>query len=160
MGNGANSERFEHSERSDSGEKVTSVGSSDGGEEDPSLLSGKRFISSQRAQRSQAKQNPISMGETKSAHLRVNVHSTFTSEGDVPAFVEEAERAARAKAEELGLVARWSREFEFISFHDPTTGEWYDVAIKDAPRLGKARMFQAQRASQVQRHNPATDASG
>jgi len=81
------------------------------------------------------------MGETKSAHLRVNVHSTFTSEGDVPAFVEEAERAARAKAEELGLVARWSREFEFISFHDPTTGEWYDVAIKDAPDWAKRECF-------------------
>jgi hypothetical protein len=33
----------------------------------------------------------------------------------------------------LGLVARWSREFGFVSVHDPTTGEWHDLPTKEAP---------------------------
>ncbi len=36
-------------------------------------------------------------------------------------------------ASELGLVAMWSREFGYISIHDPTAGEWYDLQTKDAP---------------------------
>lgn len=38
---------------------------------------------------------------------------------------------------ELGLIARWSREFGYISMHDPTTGEWHDVSWKDAPDWAK-----------------------
>ncbi|MDQ5827111.1 MAG: hypothetical protein M3441_23345 [Chloroflexota bacterium] len=37
------------------------------------------------------------------------------------------------KAAHLGLVAKWSREFGYVSIHDPTTGEWHDVETKDAP---------------------------
>jgi hypothetical protein len=52
---------------------------------------------------------------------------------DVPPFVhKEIERAS-----ELGLVARWSRHFGYISIHDPTTAEWWDLQIKDAPGWAK-----------------------
>ncbi len=51
----------------------------------------------------------------------------------VPPFVrKELERAS-----ELGLVARWSRQFGYISIHDPTTGEWHDLQTKDAPAWAK-----------------------
>jgi hypothetical protein len=41
----------------------------------------------------------------------------------------------------LGLVAKWSREFGFVSIRDPILSEWWDVAIKDAPgwALNEAR---------------------
>ena len=52
---------------------------------------------------------------------------------DVPPFVrKELERAS-----ELGLVARWSRHFGYVSIHDPTTGEWWDLQTKDAPVWAK-----------------------
>jgi hypothetical protein len=52
---------------------------------------------------------------------------------EVPRFVQrELEQAS-----ELGLVARWSQEFGYISIHDPTTGEWHDVQTKDAPSWAK-----------------------
>jgi hypothetical protein len=41
------------------------------------------------------------------------------------------------RADKLGLVARWSREFGYISIHDPTTGDWHDLAMKDAPAWAK-----------------------
>jgi hypothetical protein len=41
------------------------------------------------------------------------------------------------RADELGLVARWSREFGYISIHDPTTGDWHDLLMKDAPAWAK-----------------------
>jgi hypothetical protein len=47
----------------------------------------------------------------------------------VPQFIQRE----LDQASELGLVARWSREFGYISIHDPTTGEWHDVSSKDAP---------------------------
>jgi hypothetical protein len=33
----------------------------------------------------------------------------------------------------LGLIASWSHEFGYVSVHDPTTGAWHDLAVKDAP---------------------------
>ncbi len=48
---------------------------------------------------------------------------------EVPPFV----RKDLERASELGLVARWSSEFGYVSMHDPTTGEWHDVQTKDAP---------------------------
>ncbi len=44
-------------------------------------------------------------------------------------------------ASELGLVARWSREFGYISIHDPTAGKGHDVATKDAPDWAKREAF-------------------
>jgi hypothetical protein len=55
----------------------------------------------------------------------------------LPRFiVRELERAS-----DLGLVARWSSEFDYISVHDPTTGEWHDLAMQDAPPWAKAEAF-------------------
>lgn len=46
-------------------------------------------------------------------------------------------RARReAKAEELGLVARWGdyrKAKGHVSIHDPTSGSWHDLPWKDAP---------------------------
>jgi hypothetical protein len=45
------------------------------------------------------------------------------------------------EAERLGLIATWSSEFGYVSIHDPTTGEWHDLQVKDAPSwaVGEAR---------------------
>jgi hypothetical protein len=37
------------------------------------------------------------------------------------------------EAAQLGLIAAWSREFGYVSLHDPTSGEWYDLPVKVAP---------------------------
>src|SRR5215207_5628122 len=37
--------------------------------------------------------------------------------------ISELERKARERADNLGLVARWSSAFGYISIHAPTTGE-------------------------------------
>jgi hypothetical protein len=50
------------------------------------------------------------------------------AEPAIPRFIEQV----LERASELGLVARWSREFGFISIHDPTTGEWHDIPMKEA----------------------------
>jgi hypothetical protein len=44
------------------------------------------------------------------------------------------------KPKGMGLAAKWSREYGYVSIHD-TTGEWWDVSLKDAPQwaLGEAR---------------------
>jgi hypothetical protein len=42
---------------------------------------------------------------------------------------------------QLGLVATWSAEFDYVSLHDPTTGEWHDLKTIVAPEwaVGEAR---------------------
>src|SRR5215208_1050816 len=47
----------------------------------------------------------------------------------------------KAGAESLGMIATWAYEFGYVSIHDPTTGEWWDVATKEAPpwALNEAR---------------------
>jgi hypothetical protein len=40
---------------------------------------------------------------------------------------------APAEANRRGLVIRWSREPGWISLHDPTTGEWHEVAASGCP---------------------------
>jgi hypothetical protein len=55
--------------------------------------------------------------------------TTVTVEGDLPEFV----RRRYEKAAALGLVAKWSVEFGYVSTHDPTTGEWHDLLTKEAP---------------------------
>src|SRR5215210_1593135 len=37
----------------------------------------------------------------------------------------------------LGLGARWSREFGYISIHDPTAGEWHDLPTEAAPQWSR-----------------------
>jgi hypothetical protein len=53
----------------------------------------------------------------------------------------EFEARRREQAATLGLVARFSYEFGFISIHDPTTGEWHDVPTADAPVWAKKESF-------------------
>jgi hypothetical protein len=38
----------------------------------------------------------------------------------------------KSAARRRGMVAKWSKEFGFVSIHDPSSGEWHDVALKDA----------------------------
>jgi hypothetical protein len=42
-------------------------------------------------------------------------------------------RKQRVRAARLGLVAKWSKEFGFISLHDPSSGDWVDVPVSEAP---------------------------
>jgi hypothetical protein len=43
--------------------------------------------------------------------------------------------------DQLGLIATWSVEFGYVSLHDPTTGEWWDLRTTDALgwAMGEAR---------------------
>jgi hypothetical protein len=118
-----------------------------------SLLSRKRFQCPQCPQRPLPEQKPDRYGGNAECTSSHNVHTTSTTEhptstteppsgtSNVPEIMREAERAAKAKAEELGLVARWSSEFGFISIHDPTAGEWHDLPTKDAPDWAKRECF-------------------
>lgn len=56
-----------------------------------------------------------------------------TDDGELPQFVA----AARARASERGLVAKWSRAFGFVAIHDPLSGEWHDLPAKFAPAWAK-----------------------
>jgi len=51
----------------------------------------------------------------------------------VPRFVREEEERRRRAGENLGLVARWSPEFGYVSIHDPLGGEWHDLRTREAP---------------------------
>ena len=44
-------------------------------------------------------------------------------------------------ARRLGLVARWAHEKGFVAVHDPTTGEWHDLPLKDAPGWARRECF-------------------
>jgi hypothetical protein len=39
----------------------------------------------------------------------------------------------KTRVRRRGMVAKWSKEFGFVSIHDPSSGEWHDVAVGDAP---------------------------
>jgi hypothetical protein len=45
----------------------------------------------------------------------------------------ERERLKLEKADQRGLVIKWSREPGYISLHDPTTGEWHEVKASECP---------------------------
>src|SRR5919112_1671185 len=60
-----------------------------------------------------------------------------SGDATLPRFVQEEEERRAKRASDLGLIARWSREFGYIAIHDPTSGEWHDVATKDAPAWAK-----------------------
>jgi hypothetical protein len=59
---------------------------------------------------------------------------------------ELAERGAE-RASKLGLIARWSYEFGYVSLHDPTSGEWHDLPTKDAPAWAKREDFKRKELS-------------
>jgi TubC N-terminal docking domain len=45
----------------------------------------------------------------------------------------EKDRRRLEDADRRGLVIRWSREPGYVSIHDPTTGEWHEVAASGCP---------------------------
>ena len=45
----------------------------------------------------------------------------------------ERERKRLEEADRRGLVIKWSREPGYVSLHDPTTGEWHDLAASACP---------------------------
>jgi hypothetical protein len=45
----------------------------------------------------------------------------------------ERERRRLEEADRRGLVIKWSREPGYVSIHDPTTGDWHEVATPDCP---------------------------
>ncbi len=57
--------------------------------------------------------------------------------GAAPGFIARSRERRAQRAGEVGLVARWSKKFGFVSVHDPTTGEWHDVGWKVAPSWAK-----------------------
>ncbi|MEW6637380.1 MAG: hypothetical protein AB1425_11290 [Actinomycetota bacterium] len=53
------------------------------------------------------------------------------------ALIRHLEREHRRlqDADRRGLVIKWSREPGYVSIHDPTTGEWHELATSDCPPL-------------------------
>ena len=49
----------------------------------------------------------------------------------------EASELELAEADDRGLVATWAHEQGFVAVHDPTTGEWHDIPMKEAPSWGQ-----------------------
>ena len=59
-------------------------------------------------------------------------HGNLSAPIDYPDETDKTLEAGR-----FGLIASWSVEFGFISIHDPTTGEWWDLHWKDAPEWSR-----------------------
>ena len=64
---------------------------------------------------------------TEDVHSALAVVETQEPEGPT------AKTATNTEADKLGLVASWAREFGYVSLRDPTTGEWCDVQVREAP---------------------------
>ena len=45
----------------------------------------------------------------------------------------ERERNSLEAAHRRGLVIGWAREPGYVALHDPSTGEWHEVAAADCP---------------------------
>jgi hypothetical protein len=54
-----------------------------------------------------------------------------------PDFIIRARERRAKQAAEVGLVAKWSKHFGYITIHDPTSGERHDLTRKDAPPWAK-----------------------
>jgi hypothetical protein len=68
---------------------------------------------------------------------------TYTDPPDptLPSSIVRIRERRQAEAERLGLIATFSQEYGYIALHDPTSGEWHDVAMKDAPQWAKNEAF-------------------
>lgn len=64
--------------------------------------------------------------------LRANkatlIEALRDGEPDLPPFIQRQ----LDRASELGLVAKWSRTFGYVSLHDPVDGSWHDIPTEDA----------------------------
>ncbi len=67
------------------------------------------------------------------ARARLGRSAPVEDSGPTPAFIVRTRDRRAQRAGEVGLVARWSKKFGFVSIHDPNTGEWHDVGWKVAP---------------------------
>ena len=45
----------------------------------------------------------------------------------------ERERHRLEEADRRGLVVKWAKEPGYVALHDPTTGEWHEVAASGCP---------------------------
>lgn len=45
----------------------------------------------------------------------------------------ERERRRLEEADRQGLIIRWAAEPGYVALHDPTTGEWHEVAVSGCP---------------------------
>lgn len=45
----------------------------------------------------------------------------------------ERERRRLEEADRRGLIIKWTKEPGYIALHDPTTGEWHEVAASGCP---------------------------
>ncbi len=74
-------------------------------------------------------------------------HTTHTIPGEISPTAQNPltqltqSQDVTSNPEDMGLVAAWSGEFGFVSLHDPTTGEWHDIATKDAPDWAVSEAF-------------------
>jgi len=60
-----------------------------------------------------------------------------------------------ARADNLGLVATWSKAYGYVAVHDPTTGEWHDIPLQAAPHWAKAEAFKRKHLWRVLRDRKA-----
>jgi predicted metal-dependent hydrolase len=63
----------------------------------------------------------------------------------------ERERRKLEEANRRGLLIKWSREPGYVSLHDPTTGEWHEVAASSCPQwiLDDARARRRRRGART-----------
>ncbi len=72
----------------------------------------------------------------------LSASSPCSSAGELPRFIQrELEEAS-----ELGLVARWSRKFGYVSVHDPTTGNGTTSSSR-GPLIGREKKRSSARTS-------------
>lgn len=80
--------------------------------------------------------------EPEGLTLRVNAPKEAAT-GELRAFLHEykrdlirhleRERHRLEEADRRGLVIRWAKEPGYVALHDPTTGEWHEVAASGCP---------------------------
>jgi len=59
----------------------------------------------------------------------------------VPDDLPDILKREHQEAAKRGLVARFSRDFGYISLHDPGSGEWVEIPFKEAPGWAKREAF-------------------
>lgn len=57
--------------------------------------------------------------------------------GNPPNAAGSGSAKSAKRSDDRGLVAKWSREFGYVSVYDPEHLEWHDVPFRDAPDWAK-----------------------